>query len=90
RECGFFDRSELAELERIGLMRTRLKPFVANCEAARVLRRLTEATGAHDFADRSNVTLSAMARVAPGQGPLAAHYLLASAKAAQSASKPLE
>ncbi|HET7216935.1 MAG TPA: DUF255 domain-containing protein [Vicinamibacterales bacterium] len=90
REGGFFDRSELAELERIGLMRTRLKPFVANCEAARVLRRLTEATGAHDFADRSNVTLSAMARVAPGQGPLAAHYLLASAKAPQSASKPLE
>ena len=37
---GFFDRSVPEAAERVGLMRERLKPFVANCDAARVLKRL--------------------------------------------------
>jgi uncharacterized protein YyaL (SSP411 family) len=90
REGGFFDRSEPAELERIGLMRTRLKPFVANCEAARVLRRLAEAAGTEEYAARADATLSALAPVAPAQGPLAAHYLLALARDRTLATKPFQ
>jgi uncharacterized protein len=76
-EGGFFDRSIPDAEERVGLMCDRLKPFVTNCEAARVLRRLADTTGERDFRDRSDQTLAAMAPLAPGQGPLAAHYLLA-------------
>jgi uncharacterized protein YyaL (SSP411 family) len=74
---GFFDRAEPGEDERIGLLRSRLKPFVANCDAARVLRRLARVTGEQEFADRAGVTLQAMESDAVRQGPLAAHYLLA-------------
>jgi uncharacterized protein len=74
---GFFDRSVADEQERVGLMCERLKPFVTNCDAARVLRRLAETTGDREFADRADATLAAMAPLAGRQGPLAAHYLLA-------------
>jgi uncharacterized protein len=89
REGGFYDRSMPAEVERTGLMRTRLKPFVANCEAARVLRRLAESAGAADFAQRADETLAAVAPLAAVQGPLAAHYLLAAAPDGTLAAKPL-
>jgi uncharacterized protein len=76
-EGGFFDRSIVDDSERIGRMRDRLKPFVANCEAARVLKRLAATPGDHDFGQRAEATLAAMAPLAAEQGPLAAHYLLA-------------
>jgi uncharacterized protein len=76
-EGGFFDRSIADDSERIGRMRDRLKPFVANCEAARVLKRLAATPGDHDFGQRADATLAAMAPLAAEQGPLAAHYLLA-------------
>jgi uncharacterized protein len=78
---GFFDRSPVADDERVGLMRQRLKPFVANCQAARLLKRLAGATGDRTFADRAAATLAAMAPLALRQGPLAAHYVLAARQA---------
>lgn len=74
---GFFDRSVPEAAERVGLMRERLKPFVANCDAARVLKRLAACKGDHDFGARADATLAAMAPLAAQQGPLAAHYVLA-------------
>ncbi len=74
---GFFDRSVPEAAERVGLMRERLKPFAANCDAARVLKRLAGTKGDHDFGARADATLAAMAPLAAQQGPLAAHYLLA-------------
>lgn len=74
---GFFDRTVLEAQDRIGRLRDRLKPFVPNCEAARVLRRAAVTSGDHDFGARADATLAAMAPIAPSQGPLAAHYLLA-------------
>lgn len=75
--AGFFDRAlDPAGLD-VGLLRRPLKPFVGNCEAARLLRRLAASSGEPSFADRAAQTLEAIAPLAPGQGPLAAHYLLA-------------
>jgi hypothetical protein len=74
---GFFDRSRERADEEIGLLRQALKPFVVNCDAARMLRRLAASSGNHDFADYRERTLAAIAPYALEQGPLAAHYLLA-------------
>jgi uncharacterized protein YyaL (SSP411 family) len=74
---GFFDRTLPHDTEGVGLMRTRLKPFVLNCDAARLLRRLADTTGDRQFADRADATLAAIGPGAARQGPLAAHYLLA-------------
>jgi uncharacterized protein YyaL (SSP411 family) len=74
---GFFDRAAAADDEAIGLMRQRLKPFVGNCEAARLLARLAAASGESDFAARADAALASVAPQAGRQGPLAAHYLLA-------------
>ena len=74
---GFFDRSVPEAAERVGLMRERLKPFAANCDAARVLKRLAGSKGDHNFGAQAEATLAAMAPLAAQQGPLAAHYLLA-------------
>ena len=74
---GFFDRSVPEAAERVGLMRDRLKPFVANCDAARVLKRLAAVKGDHDFGAQAEATLAAMAPLAAQQGPVAAHYVLA-------------
>jgi uncharacterized protein YyaL (SSP411 family) len=74
---GFFDRSVPEPTDDVGLMRTRLKPFAGNCEAARVLKRLASVKGAHDFGARADATLAALAPRAAEQGPLAADYLLA-------------
>jgi uncharacterized protein YyaL (SSP411 family) len=72
---GFFDRA--GEEADVGLLRDRLKPFVCNCEAARMLRHLAATAGEGEFARLSRATLAAMAPEAACQGPLAAHYLLA-------------
>jgi uncharacterized protein len=74
---GFFDRSVPEDAERIGFMRERLKPFVGNCEAARVLKRLAAVKGDHKFGEQAEATLAAVAPLAAQQGPLAAHFLLA-------------
>ena len=73
-EGGFFDR---ARDEAIGLLEVPLKPFAGNCQAARTLRRLAEASGEREFATFADRTLAAMRPPAAEQGPLAAHYLLA-------------
>jgi uncharacterized protein len=75
--AGFFDRAAEAPGTAIGLMRSRLKPFVLNCDLTPTLRRLAAASGEHDFAVLADRTLAAMAPLAAAQGPLAAHYLLA-------------
>jgi uncharacterized protein YyaL (SSP411 family) len=74
---GFFDRSVPEAAERIGLLSERRKPFVQNCDAARVLKRLAGVKGDHNFGAQAEATLAAMAPLAAQQGPLAAHYLLA-------------
>jgi uncharacterized protein YyaL (SSP411 family) len=76
---GFLDRAAGAaggEPE-IGLLRRPLKPFALNCEASRTLRRLALASGDHEFSRIADRILEGMAPLAAGQGPLAAHYLLA-------------
>jgi uncharacterized protein YyaL (SSP411 family) len=72
---GFFDRA--SDPADVGLLRERLKPFVANCEAARMLRRLSASSGEPEFARLGAATLTAIAPAAGSQGPLAAHYVLA-------------
>jgi uncharacterized protein YyaL (SSP411 family) len=72
---GFFDRAD--EPDAVGLLRQRLKPFVPNCEAAQMLRRLAAVSGDNDLARRADATRTAIAPAAFDQDPLAAHYLLA-------------
>ena len=77
RDDGFFDRVHSPSSDEIGLMNARVKPFVANCEAARMLIRLAKSSGNHEFDARAEATLRAFGGAAPSQGPLAAHYVLA-------------
>lgn len=72
---GFFDRARTDH--DVGLLRRPLKPFVANCEAARMLRRLAAVSGDSEFATLADEALHAVAPLAVAQGPLAAHYILA-------------
>ena len=74
---GFFDRALPTRDDAIGLLRHPLKPFVANCEAARMLRRLAAVSGDDEFAGLAERTLRAVAARRRQQGPLAAHYVLA-------------
>jgi uncharacterized protein YyaL (SSP411 family) len=74
-EGGFFDRAG-ADSD-IGLLRTRRKPFVLNAEAASMLARLERITGEAGFHARAEGALRAASLQLPGQGPLAAHYVLA-------------
>ena len=74
---GFFDRAHDTTNDEIGLLRQGLKPFVLNCDAARMLRRLAASSGDHEFGSSADRALAAMAPFAFEQGPLAAHYLLA-------------
>jgi uncharacterized protein YyaL (SSP411 family) len=89
RDGGFFDRAaDAAEAgdgaePGIGLMRVPLKPFALNCDASRTLRRLAAASGDNEFTGIADRTLAAMAPLAPDQGPLAAHYVLALRAAAR-------
>ena len=75
RGGGFFDRA--SDAHDVGLLRHPLKPFVVNCEAARMLRRLAAVSGDNEFAGLADETLRAVAAQAAAQGPLAAHYVLA-------------
>ena len=86
---GFFDRAPAPEGELIGRMAERLKPFVGNCEAARLLRRLAAASGDLSFASRADATLESVAARAGAEGPLAAHYLLALGQAGSGDTLPL-
>jgi uncharacterized protein YyaL (SSP411 family) len=72
---GFFDRAT-GDAD-VGLMRLRLKPFVTNCEAARMLTRLAAVSGEVEFARLAGVALAAVAPAAADHGPLAAHFVLA-------------
>ena len=74
---GFYDRAECPEDEAVGLMRTRLTPFVGNCEAAQVLTRLAATSGNPVFSERATAALDAVGSLAAAHGPLAAHYVLA-------------
>jgi uncharacterized protein YyaL (SSP411 family) len=73
----FVDRALPDAREAIGLMRRRLTPFAANCDAAIVLRRLAASSGDHEFATVADSALAAVSSLAIAQGPQAAHYLLA-------------
>lgn len=82
RHGGFFDRAQDDSEALIGLMNRRLRPFVTNCDASRTLRRLAAASGEAEFRSVADRTVEAMAPLAPDQGPLAAHYVLAMRAAA--------
>ena len=74
---GFFDRA-VADNDPPGVPPCRpLKPFVLNCEAAIVLRRLAEAVNDPAFGRQAVESLDAVSGRAAAHGPLAAHYLLA-------------
>lgn len=78
---GFFDRAPTPD--DIGLLRTRRKPFVANADAALALARLSRLERRQGFPDpaafreHADAALRAAAAQLDGQGPLAAHYILA-------------
>ncbi|MEX2663576.1 MAG: hypothetical protein WD227_16715, partial [Vicinamibacterales bacterium] len=74
---GFFDRAIVDEDGDCGLLSVRVKPFVLNCDAAVVLRRLAEAADDPDFARQAAAALEAVGGRAASQGPLAAHYVIA-------------
>lgn len=76
-EGGFFDRAPENGEDPIGLLSQPLKPFVINCEAATALMRLGAASGDQNFVRAADRTIDAMRALAPAQGPLAAHWLLA-------------
>ena len=72
---GLFDRA--VHDGDVGLLRARRKPFVANAEAASLLARLERTSGDPEFHARAEGALGAAAAQLAGQGPLAAHYVLA-------------
>jgi uncharacterized protein len=74
---GFFDRGAEQDEPSIGLMNRRLKPFVTNCEGARMLLRLGAVSGEQEFVRAAARTIDAMRPLVPRQGPLAAHWRLA-------------
>jgi uncharacterized protein YyaL (SSP411 family) len=73
----FFDRAEAEPHEAIGLMRRRLVPFTANCEAAALLARLSEASGEVDFDAAAESVMAALSGAAASRGADASHYILA-------------
>ena len=74
---GFFDRA-VDDNDPPGVPPCRpLKPFVLNCEAAIVLRRLAEAINDPLFGKQAVQALAAVSGRAASHGPVAAHYLLA-------------
>ena len=72
---GFLDRVHTAD--DVGLLRERVRPFAANCEAARVLLRLANITTDPAFRDRAVATLAAQTPAARAHGVDAAPYALA-------------
>ena len=75
RDGGFFDRAR-ADSD-VGLLKEPLKPLVANCESARMLRRLSGVCGDPSFSDLADEALRSVGEQATHHGPLAAHYVLA-------------
>jgi uncharacterized protein len=73
---GFFDRTADPEAD-VGLMQDRLKPFAANCAAARLLRRAAQLCGREALSGTADRALAAVQHDAPGAGPLAAELVLA-------------
>jgi len=65
------------ETGEIGLLRDRRTPFVANCDAIRAFARVARLSTDGEFRRRAEAAARAMARLAAGHGPLAAHYVLA-------------
>jgi uncharacterized protein YyaL (SSP411 family) len=74
---AFLDRAVPDASDAMGLMRRRLTPFAANCDAAIILRRLAASSGDSEFALVADSALAAVSGSAMAQGPQAAHYLLA-------------
>ena len=72
---GFLDR--VVAPDDVGLLRQAVKPFVANCTAARVLARLSRFSGRHDFGERAEATLASQASEVQSQGIDAALWVLA-------------
>ena len=72
---GFLDR--VHGPDDIGLLRERIRPFAANCEAARVLLRLASITADPAFRDRAAHTVASQTAAARKQGVDAAPYALA-------------
>lgn len=72
---GFFDRAPASD--DVGLLRLRRKPFTENARAAAALFRLADCGGDVQFAVRAEGALQAAAAQLDGQGPEAAHYVLA-------------
>jgi uncharacterized protein YyaL (SSP411 family) len=79
---GFFDRTADPETD-VGLMQDRLKPFGANCAAARLLRRAAQLCGRETLSGTADRTLAAVHHDAAGAGPLAAELVLALTAAAE-------
>lgn len=73
---GFLDRIPGGPGE-LGLLRERVRPLVANCEAARTLARLGRLTGRDDLRGRAGETLAAQRRVCRASGLQGAAYALA-------------
>jgi len=72
---GFRDR--VPDPDDIGLLQEPVRPFMANCEAARVLSRLSHLTAETAFRERALATLAAVGPVARTHGVDAASYALA-------------
>jgi uncharacterized protein YyaL (SSP411 family) len=73
---GFFDRAGDRQAD-VGLLRERVKPFLGNCAAARMLSRLAGTSGKDTYAAYAARTRAAMSTRAAAEGPLAAEYVLA-------------
>lgn len=72
---GFLDRVHAPD--DVGLLRERVRPFTANCEAARVLLRLARLTADTSLGDRAAAALAAQTPAARAHGVDAAPYALA-------------
>ena len=72
---GFFDRAP--DESDVGLLTDRLKPFAANCAAARMLDRVAKTSKKPRFAELAARTLAFLDGLAAAEGPLAAEYVLA-------------
>lgn len=86
---GFHDRASPPEgMAELGLLRVPVKPFLTNCEAARVLARLAAATGEPDLRTYAVAALASQTAVYRGRGLDGAPYGLALAEVAPLALPP--
>ena len=73
---GFLDRAPDPRRD-IGLLRQPVRPFAANCLAARTLRRVARTSGGSEYDEYADRVLAAISGRAAEEGPAAAEYLLA-------------